>query len=135
MLNPEHLRSAEPEKPVVLLVDDDVTVLNVARITLEDHGYFVLTADNGEAGLYLSRQYPGKIDVLLTDVKMPKMSGTALSKHISVERPTTRIVLMSGNVFGEDINPRFPFLEKPFGLGQLAEIVNGLARHRRTPKG
>jgi CheY-like chemotaxis protein len=58
MHNPEHLRPAKPETPVVLLVDDDVMVLNVARITREDHGYFVLTAENGEAGLFLPRQFP-----------------------------------------------------------------------------
>jgi two-component system cell cycle sensor histidine kinase/response regulator CckA len=126
MVNPEHLRPADPSQPVLLLVEDDVMVLNITRITLELEGFFVLTAENGEDALFLSRKYPDEIHVLVTDVVMPKMSGVELSRHISAERPTTRIVVMSGNTFEEEISSTWAFIPKPFGLKQLRETVSGL---------
>ena len=81
MQNPEHLRPADPDQPVVLLAEDDVMVLNIARITLERDGCFLLTAENGEEALYLSRRFPGEIHLLLTDVTMPKIGGMELSKQ------------------------------------------------------
>jgi response regulator RpfG family c-di-GMP phosphodiesterase len=93
MSNAERFQLENADKPVVMLVDDDAAVLNFARITLEREGYFILTAQNGEEALHLSRQYRGEIDILLTVIKMPKMSGTVLSRRISAERPGTRIVL------------------------------------------
>jgi two-component system, cell cycle sensor histidine kinase and response regulator CckA len=126
MQNPEHLRPSEPDQPVILVAEDEILVQNIARITLEQEGYFVLTAPNGEVALYLSRQYPGQIDLLLTDVVMPQMSGVELSERISKERPGIQIVLMSGNSFAENINPKFPFLQKPFGPKELRETIKGL---------
>jgi two-component system, cell cycle sensor histidine kinase and response regulator CckA len=131
MLNAKRLRPTDPGQSVVLLAEDDVMVLTIARITLEKEGYFVLTAENGDAALYLSRQVPCEIHLLLTDVRMPKMGGVELSKVISVERPSTRIVLMSGYTSGEDINPNFPFLRKPFGPRLLSETVKGLVPSRQ----
>lgn len=134
MLNPEHLKPNEREKPVILIAEDHVMILNVARITLEANGFFVLTAENGEEALSLSRQFPGDIDLLLTDVRMPKMSGAELSRHISVERPKTQIVLMSGYAEPEEIGKHYPFLQKPFGPHQLVEAVQGLLDSRRPKK-
>src|SRR5438093_11221235 len=73
--NPEHLRQNHPDQPVILIADDEVMIQNIVRVTLEQEGYFVLTAENGEAALVMSRQYPGRIHLLLTDVGMPNMSG------------------------------------------------------------
>jgi two-component system, cell cycle sensor histidine kinase and response regulator CckA len=126
MSNAVRFQLKNADQPVVMLVDDDAAVLNFARITLEREGYFILTAQNGEEALHLSRQYRGEIDILLTVIKMPKMSGTVLSRRISAERPGTRIVLMSGHAFEEPVNPKFPLLEKPFGPKQLSETIGGL---------
>ncbi len=107
-------------------------VQNVARITLEHDGYFVLTADDGENALLLSRQYPGPIHVLLTDIVMPRMNGVELSRHISAERPGTEIVYMSGYPFDERVNPNYPLLQKPFGPKQLTETIKNLMPFRRS---
>src|SRR4051794_8375346 len=114
MKNPDHLRPDRPDQPVILIADDDVMILNIVRITLERDGYFVLTAENGEAALMLSRSYSGEIHLLLSDVCMPKMSGIQLSKRITQERPGICVLLMSGSF--EEENPGFPLLRKPFSM-------------------
>ena len=57
-------------------------VQNVARITLEADGYFVLTAHNGKEALHLSRKFPGTIHAVLSDVRMPKMDGLELRERL-----------------------------------------------------
>ena len=98
MQDPEHLRPARPDQTVILIVDDDVMVRNVARITLEADGYFTLTAHDGEEALHISREFPGTIHAVLSDVKMPKMDGLELRDWILKERPGVAILLMSGYV-------------------------------------
>jgi len=119
--NPRHYF---PDRPVVLIVDDEVMIRDIARITLEREGFCVLTAGNGEEALVLSRQYPGVIHVLLTDFDMPKMNGVELSTHVCNDRPDTRILMMSGRY--EKCDSRSHFLRKPFGPRELAETVTGL---------
>ena len=103
-----------------------MAIQNFARAILEEDGYFVLTAGNGEVALLLSQQYPGHIHLLLTDVVMPNMSGVELSKRISAERPGIQIVLMSGHSFVENINPMHAFLQKPFVPEQLSDTIKEL---------
>jgi DNA-binding NtrC family response regulator len=123
-MNAEYLRPDFRDQPVVLVVDDDGLIRNLARITLEREGYFVLTAGNGVEALLLSRQYPGVIHVLLTDFEMPKMNGVQLVEHVCSERPGTQVVLMSGSC--RAITSSLPLLQKPFGSRLLAETVRGL---------
>jgi CheY-like chemotaxis protein len=61
-----------------LIAEDEVMVLNVARIALERAGYFLLTASDGQQALLLSRQFPAKIDLVISDIKMSKMNGIEL---------------------------------------------------------
>ena len=123
-MNAEFLRPDFPGQPVILVADDEVLILNIARISLEREGYFVLTAENGEEALSLSRQYSGEIHVLISDVEMPKMNGLDLTSHITNERPETQVVLMSG--WCEATNSKRPFLRKPFVPTLLTETVRRL---------
>ena len=68
---------------VILLVDDDVGVQFYAWRLLKAAGFTVLTADDGRAALEASRNYPGVIDLLLSDVDMPRMDGLELYRHIA----------------------------------------------------
>ena len=111
MNNPDHLRPLFHNQTVILLAEDDVLVQNVARIALEFAGYFILTADNGEEALAISEKYPGSIDLLVSDIQMPLMDGLELKRRIQIERPSTKVLLMSGNTSQV---PDCPFLEKPF---------------------
>jgi CheY-like chemotaxis protein len=124
MRNPENLRPSRPDQSVILVAEDDVMIQNVVRVTLERDGYFLLTAENGEEALVLSRNYPGEIHLLLTDVGMPRMNGIQAAKRLTAERPGLCVLLMSGSF--EDENPGFPLLRKPFGVVKLSETVKGL---------
>ena len=112
MENPEHLRADRSDQAVILLAEDDVLVENIVRITLERDGHFVLTSQNGEEALLLSRKYPGEIHLLLSDIDMPRMNGVDLARRVSAERPGICVLLTSGYFNGpvQDYN----FLPKPF---------------------
>jgi len=131
MNNPEHLRPNDQRRPVLLIADDEVVIRNVAQITLERAGYSVLAASDGEEALAISRRFPGHIQLLLTDINMPKMDGFKLREHIIQERPGTFVLLMSGQV-----NPgaEFHFLPKPFTPAVLVQAV-GRSLCRRAAGG
>jgi PAS domain S-box-containing protein len=81
---------------VVLLVEDEGAVREAARRILHSAGYQVLTAASGEEALALVVEREKAIDLLLTDMVMPGMSGRELARRISATRPAIRIVYMSG---------------------------------------
>jgi CheY-like chemotaxis protein len=61
MQDPAHLLPTNPDQTVILVVDDEVMIVNIARIALEGDGHFVLTAQNGVEALDLSQKFPGSI--------------------------------------------------------------------------
>jgi CheY-like chemotaxis protein len=81
MKNPESLLPADPDQPVVLVAENEVTVQNVARIVLEKAGYFVLTASDGEEALTISRRLPATINALVSDIRA---SRRALQESLSI---------------------------------------------------
>jgi PAS domain S-box-containing protein len=117
----------------ILLVEDELMVRNIARETLEMNGYKVLEAANGSEALSISGPYGETIDLLLTDVVMPGMSGKELAGLLSSSRPETKVLYMSG--YTEDaivhhgvLEEGILFLEKPFVPDALAlkvrEVLN-----------
>jgi CheY-like chemotaxis protein len=124
MKGTQHLLPSTPDQPVVLFVDDEVVLVTTARIALERDGYFVLTAENGAEALELSRKFPGPIHALVTDIRMPKMDGIELRRHIVAERPGTKVLLTSGFV---DLPVHgCPFLPKPFCISVLKDKIRHL---------
>jgi DNA-binding response OmpR family regulator len=109
-------RSAEAHQCVILVADDEVMVRNLVTLMMLREGHFVLSAADGHEGLELSRKYPGKIDLLVTDVDMPRMNGTDLCGHLKEERPGIKILMMSGADMSEIVsqNANLAFLPKPF---------------------
>jgi two-component system, cell cycle sensor histidine kinase and response regulator CckA len=130
-------RSGTGGSETVLLVEDEESVRQLVRETLEAKGYKVLEADNGEAALRIASAHPGSIDMLITDVVMPGMSGRELAKQLGTSHPQSRILFLSG--YTEDaivhhgvLQPGTAFLQKPFSLQNLASKVKevlGSARH------
>lgn len=117
-------------RAVILVADDEVLVRNLVTQLLQREGYFVLSAADGLEGLELSRHYPGRIDLVITDVKMPRLNGAGLCAHLAGERPEIKALLISGADLGEILrqNPNLSFLPKPFdGKTLLARVQTLLA--------
>jgi len=84
------------QTPQILLVDDNRDGLIVRKALLEEEGFEVQTAANGEEGLELLAGT--RFDVIVTDYKMPRMNGTEMIQRIRQQNPHTRILLLSGFV-------------------------------------
>lgn len=117
--------------PVVIVAEDETAVRNLVAVVLQRAGFTALAAADGLEALQLSRSFQGRIDLLLTDLAMPRMDGNELAKWIALERPETKIVLMSGYATAAiDLEtPCHSFLAKPFTPDVLSNIINrGLKR-------
>ncbi|MCC7370312.1 MAG: response regulator [Chloroflexi bacterium] len=80
----------------VLLVEDEPALRRLSRRVLAQFGYTVMEAPNGEEALKLAEAYEGPIHLVLTDVVMPRMSGSDLATHVRESHPEARILFMSG---------------------------------------
>jgi CheY-like chemotaxis protein len=112
----------------ILLVDDEKTVLDVTSQVLRSAGYEVLAAHGSDAAVRLSREHPGRIDLLLTDVVMPGLAGPRLARRLLEERPDMRLLFMSAyadEAFSLDDGPDPDALlvEKPFDSGRLTRAI------------
>jgi DNA-binding NtrC family response regulator len=126
--------SAAPLPPpgggeTILVVDDDASLRQLVTSVLTRRRYNVLSADSAEAALGLWSQHDGTVDLLLTDVVMPGgLSGAELAERLMRERPSLRILYMSGYaVMGlarEIGNPdQCRLLRKPFTIEDLIQTV------------
>jgi CheY-like chemotaxis protein len=94
----EAARAAEAAggRETVLVVEDEDAVRDVAVDTLRRHGYRVLVAAEGAGALELASEYADRIDVLVTDVVMPRMLGREVAERMSELRPDVRVLYVSG---------------------------------------
>jgi PAS domain S-box-containing protein len=112
----------------VLLVEDDAALRTIASKTLQDRGYSVLEADCGAEALRLAGEYDGPIDIVLTDIILPEMSGRRLAESLRTLHPGARLLFMSGFTAHEVVRQGLiesgaPFIEKPFAPEKLASRV------------
>ena len=112
--------------PAVLIADDDEAVRSLAATTLEQAGFLVLPACDGEAAIEIFRSGRVNVDALLTDVQMGNgITGIALAEHLLNERPEIAVLVMSGlpeaELLASEKNLRF--LAKPFTPAKLVEKV------------
>lgn len=112
----------------VLIVEDDARLRKILRKILKQKGYKLLEAENGEDALRKSREHHGRIDLMLTDVIMPKMNGKATAERIKSLHPRIKIIYMSG--YTDDfivhhgvLTPELNFLQKPFSPKTLTRKV------------
>lgn len=115
----------------VLVVEDDQTLRALTVAVLESAGYRVFESPNAEAAIRTVEKYTNSIDVVLTDVVMPGMSGRKLSQHLLALRPDMKILLMSGYAqelierYGA-LEPGVSLIEKPFTRQSLLEAVSAI---------
>ena len=112
----------------VLVVEDEEGVRSLIRLALESAGYKVLATEDAESALATCENHDGPIQLLLTDVVMPKMSGPLVAKKVTSLRPEIKVLYISGytgdavahhGVLGEDM----PFLQKPFSPEALRKKI------------
>ncbi len=117
-----------PIRPVVLVVDDEPSVLRVVSATLSMAGFRVLVADSGAAGLEIFRLRQAEICLVLADVVMPGMSGCEMAEAIREIEGTTRLLLMSGysESEGQAAAHHFPLIRKPFLPGDLVRQIHSI---------
>jgi two-component system, cell cycle sensor histidine kinase and response regulator CckA len=112
----------------ILLAEDEIAVRNLVRRVLEREGFRVLEAENGRVAVDLAGSYPDEIDLFLTDVVMPELSGPRAAARIVAQRPDTAVLFMSGYAEGEisesgELQPGIRLLEKPFSPSTLLQWV------------
>jgi signal transduction histidine kinase/CheY-like chemotaxis protein len=113
----------------VLLVDDDDDIRRMVERVLRRANYTVMTATSGPDALAIARAYRGDIDLLLTDMVMPGMTGQDLIRALERERPRVEVVFMSGYNPGAPIDPR-RFVSKPFDRNTLLTAVADILTSR-----
>jgi CheY-like chemotaxis protein len=115
-------------RETVLLADDEDIVRGVVRETLERFGYEVLEAADGPEALEVAERHDGQIDLLLTDVRMPRMNGVELAGRLRATQPHLRVLFMSGLAEDEvarelEQRPGVHFVDKPMTPTALLQRV------------
>ena len=112
----------------ILVVEDEKQLLELARISLEEHGYDVITASSPGDAILACEQYDGDIDLLLTDLIMPLMNGRDLKARIEQIKPAITTIYMSGYAPDtlsslDPLEDSIPFIQKPFTPQSLVRSV------------
>jgi CheY-like chemotaxis protein len=123
----------------VLLADDDPVVRQVVRLLIELQGDTVIEAEDGAQAVSFAAAHEGPIDLLLTDVMMPGLTGPQACDKIRQQRPDLPTLFISGYfpeaVFpNHRLPPRAAFLSKPFMPDELAETVDRLLGETSAPR-
>jgi PAS domain S-box-containing protein len=145
-----HTRQAEPAQrstrirkgnETILLVEDDDSVREVIKESLETYGYKIVEATCAREALTVWQDFNGKIDLLLTDIVMPEgMTGRDLAEHIRAAKPDLSVIFMSGyspDIAGKDTGffrqSKTAFLQKPFPATALLEAVRRCVDELKEP--
>jgi PAS domain S-box-containing protein len=134
-VTPESAQPAAQEPPLgcetVLLVEDEEGVRTLARMALEKNGYTVLEARHPQEALKLLEGHQGAVQILVSDVVMPHMSGRQLAERLLPARPDMKVLYISG--YTDDavvrhglLDATTPFLQKPFTPDTLARTVRSI---------
>jgi two-component system cell cycle sensor histidine kinase/response regulator CckA len=139
--------TAEPSEPatmargsgVILVVDDEPALGKITERVLQRAGYTVLLAHSGGEALRIAAEHPGTIDLLLSDVIMPEMSGPEVAAALRAKDPTLRVMFVSGHS-GEILTNHgltetaYDFIAKPFSIVDLTQKVQGLLTRGAPPQ-
>jgi two-component system cell cycle sensor histidine kinase/response regulator CckA len=136
--------AAEPPKPTtgnetILLVEDEGTIREMAKMFLETQGYQVMEASNGPEAVGIWEKDQNRIDLVVTDLVMPEgLTGRQLAERLQKDRADLKVIFSSGyscDLFGEDsvLDADTNFLQKPYRLNTLAQMIRDCLDGARTP--
>ena len=130
------LAGVQPDVPVghgelILIIDDELPILEVARKTLEDNGYKVLTASDGAEGLALYADHRKEVDAVLIDMVMPYLDGAATIRALRKLDPAVKIIASSGlaandKLFEDSAVGVRDFLSKPYSAEKLLRALSAI---------
>ena len=121
--------SSAPSSPrTVLVVEDEGPIRTIITLALEAKGYRLLVAADGADGIQRAQQHAGPIDLVITDVLLPGISGSDVVRELLKSRPDLHVIYLSGYLGNEHELPagqtgKMRFLSKPFTPRQLLEAV------------
>jgi signal transduction histidine kinase len=123
----------------ILLVDDDPGIRELLRRALKSHGYDVLTAADGAQALAVAGSHVGDLDMLITDVVMPRMGGPELASHLTTTYPPLVVLYITGYADRREWTPEVSqagraYLQKPFAPSVLLRKVRKLLDVTSTPQ-
>ena len=112
----------------ILMIEDEEDILKIGKQVIEEFGYRIITAANGEEGIELFNRNRSEIDLILLDISMPGIGGIKCMQEILQQEPTAKIVLISGYTPNGRIKEAMKagaraFLAKPYSLGELLRTV------------
>jgi DNA-binding NtrC family response regulator len=126
--------SLSERQETILVVEDTEVLLELVVRVLNWANFDVLQAASGSDALRVAAEYPGKIHLLVSDVRMPGMSGPHLAELLKQSRPEMQVVLMSAFIGGEQLAATYgwTFIQKPFSAKSLLEVINSVLHMTRA---
>jgi DNA-binding NtrC family response regulator len=125
--------------PCILVVDDSPAIRRVVARALTEARYSVLEAEDGALALQILERGEMDVDLVLTDIRMPRLGGVELGRRIANRKLGMPVLYMSGGmgdaiVVDDDAGRVLPLLRKPFSLDTLVAIVDRMLPGRRTDR-
>ena len=122
-----------PQKKTIMLVEDNKALRDAFREILEAAGYEVLSAANGREALALYHEKNLEVNLLVSDINMPEMSGIELAVILRQANPNIKVVIMSGLAPSGAVQQNYPvpiesWLQKPIGMKIFLQTINDLMR-------
>ena len=116
-------------RELVLIVDDEPSIREITKTSLEAYNYKAITASDGIEAIALYAEYRDKISIVLTDMLMPSMDGITTIRTLHKINPNVKIIVISGLATSDKMNSAYDlgikaFLSKPYTAKQLLETIN-----------
>lgn len=116
----------------ILVIDDDIRIAELIQIWLQEAGYEVLIASDGQEGLKIQRENP--VDLIITDIFMPQREGTGVLVDVYDEFPQTKVIVISGGGASDQVDyfelsrllGAVKVFHKPFDMQELLETVQSI---------
>jgi DNA-binding NtrC family response regulator len=127
LAGPERASSSLRGSETILVTEDEDAIRNLIEAVLSNQGYRVITAANGAEALDLARENTGAIDLVITDVVMPRLSGPEMVQRMKADRPDAKVIFMSGYAQQGSLSAieeeEAEVLEKPFSPQTILTLV------------